>query len=203
MNITEFAQDGDPAKADFFLKLQEHLLGRILGQKFDGDDCNLFNNTQCNSICFRNNTIFRHLTARINYTSYDICRDYDTINPHTHPFVMVASPELDSTPGAHPFWYAQVLGIFHVDVQHVGPHFTSFAWRTIEFLWVRWLGVQGPGHVYTQDCAKLPKLAFVPSNDEYAYGFLDPAIIICGCHIIPGFNDGKEGDDWASYYVNV
>jgi hypothetical protein len=66
------------------------------------------------------------------------------------------------------------------------------------------------------------KIGFVPDSDEFAFGFLDPAHIIRGCHLIPSFVDGKstellsvdsEGvtaarpngghDDWANYYVGM
>ena len=91
----------------------------------------------------------------------------------------------------------------------------------MEFIWVRWLGVV-PGHSFGRKQARLPKIGFVPDSDEFAFGFLDPAHIIHGCHLIPSFVDGKstellsvdsdsEGvtearpigghDDWAYYYV--
>ncbi|KZT64013.1 hypothetical protein DAEQUDRAFT_635146, partial [Daedalea quercina L-15889] len=65
---------------------------------------------------------------------------------------------------------------------------------------------------------RLPKIGFVPMSDELAFGFLDPSLIIRGCHLMPAFADGRtielmpvhsiarppdERDDWASYYVGV
>jgi len=41
-------------------------------------------------------------------------QDFDMVNSTTHPFIMVSSPETEK--GAHPFWYAAVLGVFHADV---------------------------------------------------------------------------------------
>jgi hypothetical protein len=48
-----------------------------------------------------------------------------------------------------------------------------------------------------------------------AFGFLDPADLIRGCHIIPLFSQGQvhsdrtahsfyaqDGEDWRQYYVN-
>jgi len=58
---------------------------------------------------------------------------------------MVPSPEEE--PGAHLFWYAAVLGIFHADIQHSGPHSRNFCFQSMEFLWVRWLGVI-PSHSF-------------------------------------------------------
>ena len=44
--------------------------------------------------------------------------------PKTHLFIMVPSPETEQ--GAHSFWYAAILGIFHADVQHVGTESRDF-----------------------------------------------------------------------------
>lgn len=163
--------------------------------------------------------MYRHCTARINYTTYDVRRDSDTINPRNHPFVMMASPEMKTNPSAHPFWYAQVLGVFHADVQHTGSHSKTLAWQPMEFLWVRWLGIE-PGVSFGRRQAKLPKLGFVPEADELAFGFLDPSLVIRGCHLIPAFNDGQtssllstqaptearkndQTQDWVNYYVGM
>jgi len=148
-----------------------------------------------------------------------MCRDFDTINPKTHPFVIVPSPETEK--GAHPFWYAAVLGVFHADVQHAAEDSRDFRFNKMEFLWVRWLGVV-PGHSFGKRQAKLLKIGFVPDSDEFAFGFLDPSHIVRGCHLIPSFIDGKtqdllttdsqgeslgrvgtKGDDWANYYVGM
>ncbi|KAF8162145.1 hypothetical protein BJ912DRAFT_1049701 [Pholiota molesta] len=82
-------------------RLQDHLLARLLGRTFDGDTDEDFTHEDRQTIRFRNGTIFRVRTARINYTTYDVRRAYDTINPRTRPFVMVASPE--TQPNSHPF----------------------------------------------------------------------------------------------------
>jgi len=169
-----------------------------------------------NTIRIRNNTIYRHCTARINYTTYDMRRDYDTINPRTHPFIMVPSPETEID--THPFWYAAVLGIFHAEVQHTGRLSSDLRPKIIEFLWVRWLGPVH-GHYSGRQQAKLPKLSFFPDDDEFAFGFLDPSLILRGCHLIPAFADGRKVeppapndmetrlsgflDHWNHYYVGV
>lgn len=161
--------------------------------------------------------MYRVNTVRVNYTTYDMRRAYDTINPRNHPFVMVLSPESES--GAHPFWYASVMGIFHVEVQHTGHRSRNFNRQQMEFLWVRWLGVE-PGYQFGRKRARLPKIGFVPEADEFAFGFLDPSIVIRGCHLLPAFVDGRTNmllsttvpteaqreqstDDWANYYVGM
>jgi len=130
---------------------------------------------------------------------------------------MVASLEVE--PNAHPYWYASVIGIFHAEVQHTGPRSRDFKPKRMEFLWVRWLGVV-PAHSFGRKKARLPKVGFVPDSDEFAFGFLDPALVIRGCHLLPSFVDGKttdllatEGpteartngdrDDWTNFYVGM
>ncbi len=91
----------------------------------------------------------------------------------------------------------------------------------MEFLWVRWLGVV-PDRSFGRKEARLPKIGFIPDTDEYAFGFLDPSIILRGCHLIPSFMDGRttkllrvpagcttdarpsgESDDWKNFYVGM
>lgn len=197
--------------------LKNHLLGRVLQRDFDGDDRDTFSPNDRNTIRIINNRLYRTSTARINYTTYDIRRDYDTINPRRQCFVMVKSPETE--PGSHPYWYAKVLGVFHTLVQHVGTHSINPKPQRMEFLWVRWLGVE-PGYQAGRRRARLPKIGFVPDSDDYAFGFLDPSLVIRGSHLIPVFSDGRtnellrttsptaardeqEVDDWVGYYVNM
>ncbi len=99
-------------------------MGRLLGYKYDGDTDTVFTPQDRLTVRIENDIIFRVHTARINYTTYDMRRGYDTINPRTHPFVMVASSE--NAPDPHPFWYAAVLGVFHANVQHVGKDSRDF-----------------------------------------------------------------------------
>ena len=79
-----------------------------------------------------------------------------------------------------------------------------------------------PGQYYHRFCfARLPKIGFVESNDEYAFTFLDPAQVIRGAHIIPVFAEGcttsllpvtksiarilnpEDEDDWLNFYINM
>ena len=175
-----------------------------------------FSDEERNSIRNRNNTLYRLSTLCINYTTYDMRRDFDTINPKTHPFVMIPSPETEA--GVHPFWYAAVLGVFHADVQHASKHSQDFRFKPMEFLWVRWLGVV-PDYHFGRRHAKLPKIGFILDSDKFAFRFLDPSLVARGCHLIPSFVDGKtqsllrtegpsqgrpetEEDDWANYHVD-
>jgi len=59
-------------------------------------------------VTFLNNRIYSHKVLRVNYTTYDMRREQDSLNPRTHPDIMVLSQEPkmheDGTP-EHPYWY--------------------------------------------------------------------------------------------------
>ncbi|KAF9032740.1 hypothetical protein BJ165DRAFT_1317548, partial [Panaeolus papilionaceus] len=166
---------------NFVLKLQEHILSRVTPQLEN------FTEQDRDSVKIRNNVIYEHLTVRINFTTYDLRREYDIINSRSRPFIMALAP--DYTPQHTVFWYAAVLGIFHVEFQHVGAKSLNLRPQTMHFLWVRWLEPVG-GQVFGRSQARLPKLQFLTDNDKCAYGFLDPCLVLRGCHIIPTFHSG-------------
>ncbi|KAF7332930.1 hypothetical protein MVEN_02398900 [Mycena venus] len=219
-HIMKFVQTNahDPAKKNFIPKLKDHLLSRLLGRDFDGDEAE-YTTDQRNTVRIIQHNIYEVQTLRINFTTYDMRRDQDTINPHTQPNVMVLSPETSAN--AHPFWYARVLGIFHLEVIHTGANSRSGAVQHLEFLWVRWYGTE-PGYRSGFKAARLPKIGFVPDTDEFAFGFLDPSLVLRGCHILPAFAAGRtsalltvpsgtitaarlkgESQDWENYYVII
>ncbi|KAF9058027.1 hypothetical protein BJ165DRAFT_1521351 [Panaeolus papilionaceus] len=190
------AENGTTLSSKKFIpKLRNHLLARLLDSKVEQN----FTEAELSALRIRNNIIFGHSTVRVNYTTYDMRRDFDTINPRTHPFIMVMSPEaaghsvLDSNPrlstNAPTFWYAAVLGVFHADVQHTGSNSRDLRYQPLHFLWVRWFEPV-PGSVSGQ-YPKLPKLRLVPEEDEFSYGFLDPSLVLRGCHFIPAFYEGE------------
>ena len=130
---------------------------------------------------------------------------------------MVRSPEVgDNT---HPYWYAQVLGIYHTIVSTTHPAAPRRSAQPMQFLWVRWLGIE-PGYSSGSRVARLPKIGFVEATDEDAFGFLDPDLVIRGSHLIPTFHSGRtctlmrydgpttarpagEKDDWVNFYVDM
>ncbi|KAJ3886660.1 hypothetical protein GG344DRAFT_81499 [Lentinula edodes] len=213
------AYQDDPAAKNFYPKLQDHLLGRLMERKFDGDTHESFTDADRNHIRLKGGSFTSLKTCRINYTTYDVRRDQDTVNPSNHADVMMLSGE--DTPGAHPYWYARVLGIYRATVisSHPKASTAKSGPVVLEFLWVRWLGID-PGHQSGSSKARLPKVGFVPESDPFAFGFLDPAHIIRGCHLMPAFSDGRthelldfcqptvarkagEKDDWAYFYVGI
>jgi len=153
----------------------------------------------------------------VNYTTYDVRRDRDTINTTSHPFIILHSPEVGAN--THPYWYAQVLGIYFAHVSTTHPMAPKRPAQRMEFVWVRWLGVE-PGYRSGSKAARLPKVGFVEDTDEDAFGFVDPDLIIRGSHLIPDFNSGRTSslmpydgptvarsperkDDWTNFYVNM
>ena len=101
---------------------------------------------------------------------------------------MVLSPE--SGEDAHPFWYAQVLGVFHTHVLHVGPAATNQSMQNIKFLQVWRLGLI-PNHQFGFKSACLPKVVFVEHTYPQVFDFLDPSLAVQDCHLVPAFADEK------------
>ena len=163
----------------------------LLGYDYDGDE-HRFSDAERNNLRFVNLTrVIESRILRINYTSYDIWREQDVLRPSRNCPIMTFSREDDPT--GHPYWYARVLRAFHIDVLHVGPNARCHSPQTMEVLWVHWLGVE-PGYHWGSSQARLPKVGFVPESDENAFGFLDPSLVVRGCHFIPSFSNGHTSD---------
>jgi hypothetical protein len=99
----------------------------------------------------------------------------------------------------------------------MGPAANNCSVQRLEFLWVRLFGVE-PNYASGSEAARLPKIGFVPDTDHDTFGFLDPSLVLRGCHLVPAFAAGRtqsllqttspttarlpgEIDDWANYYV--
>lgn len=188
---------------------------RLLNLEFEGED-HIFTDDQRNRVRILDNRLYSVACMQVNYTTYDVRREQDIINPRNHSDVMVLSRE--NEPGHHPYWYARVLRVFRAYVRHCGRDSQNSSVQPIEILWVRWFGTV-PGYRHGSTVARLPKVGLVPDSDPAAFGFLDPSLVIRGCHIIPAFCDGRttdllragpslgraphEVDDWSTHYVNV
>lgn len=204
---------------DFIPNLKDHILSRLLGHAYDGDEVE-YSEEDRDSIEFANNMLYRHKVLRINYTTYDLRRQQDSVNPRTHPDIILLSHEEPSNEvDAHPYWYARVIGIFHVDIVHSGAKSTSPDKRRIDFLWIRWFG-RDISFKAGWIAKRLHRLGFLDASGSHAFGFLDPALAIRGLHLIPAFAHGQtaellspaqsvarlplqEDSDWRYYYVNM
>jgi hypothetical protein len=98
-----------------------------------------------------------------------------------------ANSDRDSS---HPFLYARVLGIYHVNVIYTGGGSLDNAARRVEFLWVRWFEYDAQ-RSFTRANSKLDPVCFLPTADEGAFGFVDPSDVLRCCHIVPAFARGK------------
>ena len=117
---------------NFILKLKKHILPRIAAIHQEGileqaeltvaTDMDLLEDSDdahlrlswLNHIVFNGNKIYRHRLLRINYTTYDLQRENDTINPCTDNQNIMLLSNLSSN--NHLFSYKRVLGIFHANV---------------------------------------------------------------------------------------
>ncbi len=80
---------------DFLPRLKNHFLSRLLGHRYDGDELNFSSADRRNVLIMNNGTIYQHKVLRVNYTTYDLRRGQDSLNPRIpgHADVMVLSPE--------------------------------------------------------------------------------------------------------------
>lgn len=145
---------------------------------------------------------------------YDVRRDVDIIHcaRDTPGFsfdktrVLVYSP---NTWNRLPWNYAVVLGVYHAQV--LLPDSSE---RRMEFLWVRWFERDTSISV-GPSVRRLERLKIMALDSPHATGFVDPAAVIRGCHIVPAFYYGRAtlsiqhsliahhtGGDWSYYYMN-
>lgn len=175
------------------------------------------------SIIFKDDRMYRHGLARFNYTTYDVRRGQDVVNPNMpHRDIMLLAKKNDTdnndmdasadTSSNHPFLYARVLGIFHVNVVYIGDGMLDYKPRRVEFLWVRWFEYVGPRSLRWADL-RLDRIRFPPMASEGAFGFVDPGDVLRGCNIIPAFAKERvrgvglsrcawDTRDWNQYFVN-
>jgi hypothetical protein len=200
----------------FIPRLKNHILFHI-SPNTEGVNDKDFTAAERQQLRFINNRIYHHKALRINYTTYDCRRDQDTINPRSHADIMVLSDE-DEERNPHPYWYARVVGIFHVFVRHNDPTQRNAQPKKIDILWVRWFG-RNLRFKSGWAAKRLHQIGFLKhDNPDGAFGFLDPENVIRGVHLIPGFHYGQTTDllgpsdirrpddnnqDWVYFYVNM
>ena len=86
----------------------------------------------------------------------------------------------------HPYWYGCVVHIFHVNIYctDAAPGTPASCPRCIDVLWVCWFSLD-PTIPFGFKSKQHPHVGFVPPDDSIRFGFLDPAVVIQGSHIIP------------------
>ncbi|KAF8992498.1 hypothetical protein BDQ17DRAFT_1253858, partial [Cyathus striatus] len=203
----------DLTMKEFLPHLKDHLLARILNQEYDGDETP-FSKEERAKLKFHKHEIYQHKVLRVNYTTYDMRQEQDSMNPRTHANIMVVAH--DEFEG-HPYWYARIIGVFHALIIHSNYQDPV----RMDFLWVRWYGLDSnPRYKSGWKAQHLPRIGFIEEDDDNlaAFGFLDPTHVVQGVHLIPTFKEGqthellkpslarlpKENDlDYLFYYVNM
>ncbi|KAG2055844.1 hypothetical protein BDR06DRAFT_1044714 [Suillus hirtellus] len=199
LNLSAYLSEhqGNPAIKGFIPKLKDHLLSQLLGLDYDGDE-RAFTDAERNSVRFINNLnkVSQAKRLQINYTTYDVRHDQDTLKPGYGGAVMTLSREHGND--AHPFWYSMLALTFVIARPNQWSSFPHYRWSMRE------------GH--------LPKVGFIPDSPS-AFGFLDPSVVLRACHLIPSFADGRtdtllrygptvaqplrEVNNWTAFYVNI
>ncbi|KAG6905803.1 hypothetical protein DXG01_000659 [Tephrocybe rancida] len=208
---------------DFYSKLKVHLLPRLKAHLKIPTDSNTSADLRPHDeerLFYKNDAIYQHNVLRINYTTYDIRRLQDVVNPCTdHRDIMLLRQPM--IPGKHEYKYGRIIGIYHVNAIYHGPLQQDLnKSHRIDFVWVRWFdlvdGYDRPvSEGWSGEFLGLDQLTFPSIGSETAFGFLDPADILRSCHIAPRFgsmqrhSDGiglsgiaQDKYDWSSYYVN-
>lgn len=210
---------------DFLPRLKAHLLPRIQERihaermaEYGSEAPSYTDETNKDCVLIHKGRMYGHKIIRFNYTTYDMRRDQDTINPRTpHCNLMLLAVSEDSTkPSGHPFVYGRVLGIYHVNVLYKGRNMVDYNPRRFDFLWVRWYDLEPSVPQRGKQLENhLDRLAFPPMKSEHAFGFVDPTDVLRGSHIIPAFARGprhpdekgvskcaSDSRDWKGYYVS-
>lgn len=203
---------------NFYDRLHDHLLSWLRGRPFDGDEA-VYTPQDRKEVRIEYERLNKHSTMQVNYTTYDGRRAQDSFNPRTHADAMILGHEDADESGLqeHPFWYCRIIKIFSLNVRYVPSAAHTYSkMHHMHVLWIRWFGrdLSIPAGIRKRH---LHTVGFVPAGDEAAFGFLDPAHILRGIHLIPAFSQGKtnellgpssirrpldEGTDWQLYYIN-
>ncbi|KZV89952.1 hypothetical protein EXIGLDRAFT_771236 [Exidia glandulosa HHB12029] len=203
------SNDCDTALQDFVPKLLEHCATRLIKAYKGGPPPSLTETV--NQLTINRGYIYAHSRLRLNYTTYDVRRAQCTITVGSDKVDVMLLPEEspDQAPDAHPFRYARVHRIFHANVSH--PVLSPKPTR-LDFLWVRWFRCTTPWN-NAWDSDELDKVAFIPANEDDAFGFLDPAQVLRNMHLCPSFHEGRTKEylgpsifrpadgDYVSHYV--
>jgi hypothetical protein len=100
----------------FLPALKNHLLACTQGIPYTGKDLS-YSIAEQHELTIVNNMIYSHQVVWFHYTTYDMCRKQDSVNPQSHANIML--PAFDNASPAS-FWYAQVIGVYHTCVQLAG-----------------------------------------------------------------------------------
>jgi hypothetical protein len=167
------------SRQGFMPNLKDHVLRRLRRITVRIDDDFTYSLKDHGDLHIKHNELRFHQTMRINYTTYDIRRDSDSITT-THPNIMLLANE-DLSEVTHPYWYARVMKIFHLDVMDRASSVKEY--HRIDILWVRWYGLTADWSGGSDE-KQLLRLGYV-EGVENGFGFVDPSEVIRGCFLLP------------------
>lgn len=207
------------SQQDFHSGLKAHLFARLKGLDSADDEVSI-TDADRNDVVIRNNRMHSHPRVTINYTSYDMEIEKDSIGSAAmKKDIMILARDREASDNEEsPFWYARVLGVYHVEAHLLSDRVREPS--RVDFLWVRWFG-RAVEDRYGDDVCRLERIRFVSMDDGTSpFGFVDPSIVVRAVHLIPAFRYGRtkqllgptslargsgtdlSTDDWESYYVN-
>lgn len=199
--------------------MKSHLFARLKGLDSADDEVHICEADR-NEVVIKNNRMHSHPRMAVSYTSYDMELERDSIGSGAvKKDIMILARDREALDNEQsPFWYARVLGIYHVEAHLLSDKAAQPA--RIDFLWVRWFG-RAVEDRYGDDVCRLERIRFVTSEDGSSpFGFVDPNVVVRAIHLIPAFRYGRtkrllgpsalargngadsSTDDWESYYVN-
>ena len=161
------------------------------------------------------NTLYRHKTLELRYTTYDMRGGKDKMYQRHHPDVMVLSDGED-----HPYLYGRILDLFHVEVINNGPNslLGEDTPAMLQMAWIRWFKLDTSRGESGFHSLQYPTISFYKGDEPDAFGFIHPDEIIRAVHLIPSFRFGHTGeylgspsegrpkgevDDWRYFKVNM
>lgn len=161
------------------------------------------------------NTLYRHKTLQLTYTTYDMHEDQDKLNQRRYQDVMVLSDDED-----HPYLYGRVLDVFHAKVTNGAPNtiLDEEAIGKLPVVWIRWFKLDRPQGLPGFNSLRYPSVSFYKSEEPDAFGFIHPDEIVRAVHLIPSFKYGRterylegpskgrpetDDKDWEHFSVNM
>ncbi|KAH6888931.1 hypothetical protein BKA70DRAFT_1541526 [Coprinopsis sp. MPI-PUGE-AT-0042] len=138
-------------------------------------------------VLFHSDRIYRHDTFHVNYTTYDLQQEQDTVNTNASRCNIMCLGES----GSHNrYVYARVLGIYHVNIAYSGPGSSDMKIRLLRLLMV------------TALTNRAPTITLEHQSHSFAAP-TSPASRSCNATTRCFLSRlAHEEDDWHEYFVN-
>ncbi|EIW73876.1 hypothetical protein CONPUDRAFT_68213, partial [Coniophora puteana RWD-64-598 SS2] len=145
-----------------------------------------YTENQLDAVIIDDDRLYEHKTLRINYTTYDIRREQDSVNPRSsRADIMVLSQDTPGDTDSHPYWYARIMYIFHVNV-HFDREDRSKRCQ-MDIVLVRWLR-KDSSYPSGFEARRPHCVSFFPLGMSACWDFIDPSTIVRGVHLLPVFD---------------